>query len=246
MKNEGRYLNEFIAFHLGHQVEHFYLYDNNDVDDGTIEVCKKYEKVVTRIACPGKARQYEAFMDGLAKGKENTRWLAFLDIDEFLYPTQFVMLPSLLLLYERFPALCVHRYSFGNNGHETYTPIPVIERFTKRGDTVDPHIKSIVNPNLTEKWITAHKFLHLTPAVDENYTNIPDLESCPEPATANFIAINHYRIKSLEESKERRLRPRASNGEMLPMEGFYETYNKNEVEDLRALNRWLKIKEIYY
>ena len=54
-KNEGRYLKEWLDYHLFAGVEHFYLY-NNDSSDNYAEVLAPYieKNLVTLTDVPGK------------------------------------------------------------------------------------------------------------------------------------------------------------------------------------------------
>ena len=172
--------------------------------------------------------------------KNKTRWLAFIDVDEFLVPYHVENLKHVLAAYEQYPALGIHWRLFGSNGERTYKPLPVLERFTRRANEVDRHIKCIVDPTRTYKWVTVHKYTHTGSAVDETCRPIPETESRPEPATADIIGINHYVTKSYEECVERRGRPRADIPAYHQMPEFFNAHDRNEVEDLRALELWRK------
>jgi hypothetical protein len=107
---------------------------------------------------------------------------------------------------------------------------------------VDRHIKSIVDPRRTKRWVTVHKYTHHTPAVDEHFRLIAESDSRPEPATADFIQLNHYVTKSYAECLERRSRPRADIPAKHDFKVFFPAHDRNEVEDLRALELYNKIK----
>lgn len=99
-KNEALYLKEWIEYHRVVGVDHFYLY-NNGSSDRFLNVLKPYikEGVVTLISWPDHvAHQNEenVFMWSLStqisayenavkvKAGHETKWLVFLDVDEFL------------------------------------------------------------------------------------------------------------------------------------------------------------------
>ena len=88
-KNEARYLREWIEFHLIQGFDHFYLY-NNGSDDEYADVLQPYlsEGVVSlkdwdHPLLQGYSHQIEAYRDCLRSA--HTRWVAFIDVDEFLY-----------------------------------------------------------------------------------------------------------------------------------------------------------------
>ena len=87
MKNEGRYLKEWLDYHLLAGVEHFYLYDN-DSTDNQAEVAKPYVEagLVDYFFLPGKVMQHFAYNDAVNRFKFHCRYMAFIDLDEFIFP----------------------------------------------------------------------------------------------------------------------------------------------------------------
>lgn len=86
-KNEAPYLREWIAYNHVIGVEHFYLYNNNS-EDNYMEVLQDYidEGIVTLHQWEKNHAQMECYMDGIRRYSEETKWLGFLDIDEFIVP----------------------------------------------------------------------------------------------------------------------------------------------------------------
>lgn len=245
-RNESLYIEEWVRYHLGMGVEHFYIYNNDPTERPMNEKLSPWVgKEVTLIPFPGDTMQPAMMMHALNTYRFTTRWLASMDVDEFLVPLQTDNLQTFLKPYERYSAVCPHWRLFGSNGERTYRPLPVLERFRKRAAEVDRHIKSIVDPSRTFRWVTVHKYTHSTPAVDEYERPIPETESRPEPATADIIQLNHYVTKSYEECLERRNRLRADINAKHQMPEFFTGHDRNDVEDLTALNYWLKIKSRY-
>ena len=87
MKCEGPYLKEWLDYHLMAGVDHFYIYDNESPDNQA-EVAKPYVEagLVTYIPFPGKSRQVRAYNDAINKFKLQSRYIAFIDCDEFIFP----------------------------------------------------------------------------------------------------------------------------------------------------------------
>ena len=86
-KNEGPYLIEWIEFHRMVGVTKFYFYDNESNDD-TLDLLKPYIEagIVDYTLQRGKAQQLVAYNDAIKKHKRECRWMAFLDMDEYLMP----------------------------------------------------------------------------------------------------------------------------------------------------------------
>jgi hypothetical protein len=120
-KEEGRYLKEWIEYHRLVGVDHFYLYSNNSKDHFR-RVLTPYikEGVVTLIHwpdCLGEIGEKEMFQWALstqasayenaiwARGIKETKWLVFVDVNEFLVPSKQNNLAELLKKYEDYPAV---------------------------------------------------------------------------------------------------------------------------------------------
>ena len=87
-KNEGRYIREWVEYHKLLGVTKFYFYDN-DSEDNTREILRPYvdSGLVNYRFLSGKARQLDAYNDALVRHKDECRYMAFIDMDEFIVPT---------------------------------------------------------------------------------------------------------------------------------------------------------------
>ena len=85
-KNEGRYLKEWLDYHLAAGVDHFFLYDNVPVDE-TSELLKPYVKdeLVDYFPVQGELMQIPAYNDAARRFSYVTRYMAFIDSDRFLF-----------------------------------------------------------------------------------------------------------------------------------------------------------------
>lgn len=88
-KNEANYLKEWIEFNRIVGIEHFYLYNNNSTDN-YLSILKPYisEGLVTLIQWPKDQAQMECYKDCISKFRNETQWLGFIDIDEFIVPVE--------------------------------------------------------------------------------------------------------------------------------------------------------------
>lgn len=169
VKNEVRYLREWIEFHLMQGVEHFYITDNGSTD-GTHEILKEYadKQIVYWHLDEERPIQFKAYNYWLNFLKaeqfrlpENlrTEWAAFIDVDEFLFCTQCSLLEAIKLIEAKINdywttvgAIGVNWVNFGSNGLEKYNPDELVtERFYMRDEEVNPHVKSIVNVKYAER-----------------------------------------------------------------------------------------------
>jgi hypothetical protein len=152
-RDEAAYLAEWIELHRLVGVEHFFLYDSFS-GDSSRTVLNPWVRagVVTLTDCSnphGAAGQAWVYADALERARGRTRWLAFIDIDEFLFSPQMGMLAGLLPDYEIHPGVVVNWQVYGSSGLDTSQPGLVIETFVKRAPTNwvrNRRVKSIVDP----------------------------------------------------------------------------------------------------
>ncbi|MCX5925589.1 MAG: glycosyltransferase family 92 protein [Candidatus Dependentiae bacterium] len=154
-QNESRFLKEWLEFYKLVGVEHFYLYDNNSTDNYK-EILYPYIKAgqvsLMRWPCTNKDlnAQITAFNHCLNKVRGKAKWVAFLDLDEFLFAVKQNSLREFLRDYEEYGAVCANWVMFGTSDVDI---IPknklMVEVLTMRA-TITPHlrkhVKSIVQP----------------------------------------------------------------------------------------------------
>lgn len=196
-------LREWIEFHRLVGVERFFLYDNFSVDNH-LEVLAPYLEsgIVSVRRWPlfdGLNGQFSANDDCLRWHRYDSRWIAFLDVDEFLFSPTGRSLPEVLADYEEWPAVTSAWVMFGFGGHRTRPAGLVVENYRRRIDVGDgPNYKSIVDPRRVGRCLSTHHFAypHLS-AVDEQLRPVDG----PIARSPSFdrLRINHYYRKSEEE-----------------------------------------------
>ncbi|MEY4299166.1 MAG: hypothetical protein RIR25_402, partial [Verrucomicrobiota bacterium] len=131
-RNEAPFLDEWLTFHHGVGVEHFYLY-NNLSSDNFREVLDPWirEGLVTLFDWTVAGGQVNAFNNCIRRFRMQARWIAFLDADEFLFSPETQDLRSILPRYEGFPAIFVYWILFGSGGHRQRPTGSVIENYTR-------------------------------------------------------------------------------------------------------------------
>jgi hypothetical protein len=200
-QNEAPYLAEWVTFHRLQGVERFYLYDNHSRDGWRSEIRPELaEGVVTTRHWPYVPGQRIAYTDCL-KRRPRDEWIAFIDIDEFLFSPTGRPLPDVLDEFKQHPGVKVNWRTFGHNGHERRPGGLVTESYlTRAADDrwVNTHVKSIVQPSMTVRECPhPHFFNHYGEAVGED--GVPQEGPFREPSTADLLRINHYFAKSREE-----------------------------------------------
>ncbi len=194
LKNEGHYIKEWLDYHLLAGVDHFYLYDN-DSTDNYAEIIAPYvdARLVTSKHIGGKSAQFAAYDDAVLNHRFACRYMAFVDLDEFILPrtTTDTITATLDDVLKNFPdasGLAVNWQMFGSNGHEAADLSQgVLERFTRRAPvdwSTNRHVKTVSNPRKIN-------------SVNENGKPVQGYNN--NPVTAEKIALNHDYTKSREE-----------------------------------------------
>lgn len=116
-KNEEPYLKEWIEFHRLVGIDHFYLY-NNFSTDHYYEVLKPYidDGVAELIEWPYEQGQLSAYEDCIERCKEETAWIGFIDLDEFIVPNACDSIVDFLKKFENKPVVLFYWKMFGSSG----------------------------------------------------------------------------------------------------------------------------------
>lgn len=176
-QNEARHLQEWIEYHKLLGVEHFYLYNNLSDDDyllvlkdyiqnGQVDLVDwSYEGIDN--SCYNEI-QCEAYRDALKQC--DCKWLAIIDIDEFLVPVEDSNLIDFLGRYESDPSLggVVFPWVFFGTSHIEKIPEDklMIETLILNGGPAaggnpmaiwkQGAYKSIVRPKKVDKLVSPH------------------------------------------------------------------------------------------
>jgi hypothetical protein len=209
---ETPYLVEWLEFHRLVGVERFFLYNNAD-RDAQRKLLEPYveEGIVVLYEWPHFPPQMPAYNHCLEKHREDSRWIAFIDVDEFLFSPTGSSVPEILVDYEAAPAVGVNWVLFGPSGHQTNPGGLVIESYVKRTAAAGKIIKSIVNPRRTIGCTHVHYFAYdHGDAVDENHNPIEG--AMTEVPSVSRLRINHYFTKSIAEFEAKLAMRRADTG----------------------------------
>jgi hypothetical protein len=249
-RDEAPYLAEWIEFHRLVGVERFFLYDHGSVDDH-LDVLAPYldDGSVELTPWPRYPGQHQAYEHCAARQAGETRWIAFIDLDEFLFSPTGAPVSDVLRDYEDYAAVSVNWIVFGNSGHETKPDGLVTESFLWRvRDDADPnrHVKTIANPEHVRRCRNPHYFFYSEGqhAVDELFRPIKWAHS--ETSSVERLRINHYLTRSDEEflRKLRKGKADSLEGREAGIRRYREMgRERNEVRDETILVYLPRLKE---
>lgn len=218
-KNEERYLREWIEYHRMIGIDHFYLYNNDSTDFYKMALADYVNNgIVSLFDISGEKQQMPAYNHALSIAKEESDWLAIIDLDEFIIPKDKANLPSALntilarasekmSLLDGFDVSMIAGVQlswvyYGTSFHIDPPNGLVLENYLNRIAIEDndnwckciyytDHIDEIVNPHFT--FPQEGKIF-----IDENGDYVP---ICARSMTtkANHLYVNHYTTRSYNE-----------------------------------------------
>lgn len=251
-KNEATYFREWLEYNLLIGVDHFYLYNNGSTDDSLLVLAPYIQRgLVTVIDWPDRNdssipenapykwvayTQIPAYEHACKVSTiHETKWLAMIDVDEFILPMQGEPFTEILKKYDSFPGLALIWHTYGTSG---VAKIPDKKLFIETFHmTCHPDhtfnnkiVKSIVKPELFENFSwpphacnykkgESYHILEKTEARINHYIN----------RTTEYV--NQIKIKN-KEHMENRIFSQAEINELL--------WLGNEIEDTElAIHRFV-------
>jgi hypothetical protein len=243
-RSENSWLDEWIQYHLSVGVEGFYLvcHDRDThvadrilqpyIERGLVDL--QYVRDMTDLdQSPTAWVQLEVYKRIIRHVTGKTRWVAMIDLDEFLLPRLCDDVRQFLEDYEEEGAIAVNWQIFGTSGHIKRPPTQ-IKHLLYRADTNwdrNRFVKSIVRPDrvVSEKIPDVHWF----PIKDGNTVNekreiVPSMWH--EIATEK-IRLNHYLIRSWQDFWEVKCQRARSVRAVRCDEQYFDFHNRNDVYD---------------
>ena len=233
-KNEGPYFKEWIDWHQKQGVEKFYIYDNESTDC-TKEVLAPYIEsgLVEYNYWPGKKQQLATYDDCFERHRLDARWIAVIDLDEFIVPIKDKSIPDFLHDLEQYSSVEINWLVYGSGGAKKKEPGGVMERFRKHSmpeHKLNTHVKSIVDPRRVCTMVGCHEASRISGQAADSHGNPLKKGFRDRVPQQDIIKINHYAIKSYEEFLAKRARGRARIDSLRDM-GYFERYDLNDIEE---------------
>ena len=261
VKDEAKYLLEWIAYGLTQKFTRFVIF-NNGSKDGTTEMLSKLAAHGQCVHIPwptldqdesAQLASYDLMVetakDGVLKG-----WLCVMDCDEFFVFHKHNDVVSFLQDYPEASAIAINWLMYGSAGKIEEEEGLVVERFTKRSKVAFPpnrHTKSFMR---ADKLIGHFRNSHFFKVSEPDKYLFPDRSVFPgrfsftdnsipvgnTPENFEIVQMNHYAVKSKNEWLVKRVKgrgTRAATDEKQILEfGHFTMHDKNDVEDPCARN----------
>ncbi len=225
VKDEERYIGEWLDYHMLVGARHAYVY-NNGSTDRTCDVLRQSRWAERVTIIPWRnfdaaiRIQNAAYNHALANFGSRYRWMAFIDIDEFIVPKHCDDLNLALNDFDDVAALSLPWHMFGPSGHATRPATLVVESYLERADFPPrPDVLSLLNyktiadPAKVRRAKTHH--VELFGEADVMWNDRKEKFSYykrfdPRNATADVLQLNHYFTRSSEEMREKIAKGRVS------------------------------------
>jgi len=258
MYNEGKYIEEWLAYHIVQGVEHFYLNNDGSTDD-TNERLKPFIKKGYVILFEGlRAKgiaQCEFYDLIIHEKKHEAEWCCFFDIDEF-FQGEKKLKKFLLDIDSTISGIELSWKLYGDSFLEKEDGRLVIERFIWHGTKEVERtklIKSICRLRNTQKsWSNnnPHQFIYhngyVVDALGKDLTSLSQIYRFwhREPIWDNAW-VNHYHTKTREEYTER-LKSRIANAidSSYRKNNLFDLFNHNDIKDNRIIAEAEEVKRV--
>jgi len=234
-KNEGPYFVEWIEWHKNLGVEKFYIYDNESTDD-TRKILEPYIEsgLVDYVFFPGKKQQLSGYDHCLEKHRFEARWIAFIDLDEFIVPIKDQTIPDFLKRFESFSVVEINGLIYGSGGAKKKDAGGVMERFKYHSipnNRFNRHVKSIVNPRCVFTFIGAHEAARISGKTADSHGNSIKKNFRDREPQQDIIRLNHYMVKSYEEFLEKHSRGSVRGDHKRFSMEYFDKFDLNDIKE---------------
>ncbi len=145
---ETQYICEWLAYHRSIGFEHVYLYCNDDdprdLYEQVLPYCQGEPPFVTFQHFPFQGQQFHMYMHCLRKHKDESEWVIFLDIDEFLCLRNVNDINRFLDgCPDDWDCVQFNWLFFGHNGYHERPPGSVLKNYTRREKRIHQTTKTL-------------------------------------------------------------------------------------------------------
>lgn len=220
LKNEADYIEEWLAFHILQGVSHVILHDNNSSDDSCRRATSFAKHVhLQLVPWPDSADGFDltqrlAYYDGARRLIGVADYVAFVDLDEFVFASDYRPLGQVLADFPTdVAAIAVNQRVFGSSGQQSSTRALVTSRFTlaAAADHPESHwFKTIARPGHILGFDTVHSVVLTSGAYvlsdGRPLPARPDHAGFSSIVSEGALRLHHYMLKSRQEFELKKLK----------------------------------------
>ncbi len=242
---------EWLAFHMLVGFNRFYIYSHKCSDGmtGILQKLAQHYPIYPHELHMDDRPQLVAYQHSVNSYLPSVDWMAFIDGDEFLFPTSQPSMAEALAPFEtlKISAMAAYWKCYGSNGHVSDPGGLLVENFPRHSSAdfqVNRHVKSIVRGRQTVALHGAHLFQTEHGTFDEQLRPISHgLMSELEPSY-NVFRINHYAVQSYEFFKNVKQNMGAAdlNSQYVRPDGNFFVLDRNECDDGTMYNYLVPLK----
>lgn len=201
LRDELRFIDEWLIYHRLIGIDHFYLYDD-DPSQPLLDHLKEYNSFVTvipwysnQLRIGGRNRQIQAYLHAVKEFSSAYDWITFIDGDEFIALKKHSDIKTFLNSFKKCSAICLQWHVFGHNGFYDDPTGLITECLTRRNKEPRTMIKSITRCSDIVDILSVHSCVlkDNSVRVDANGKKfIKDIY----PGKTAIAHINHYQCRS--------------------------------------------------
>ena len=200
VRNVAKFISEWVRYHAGIGIEHFYLYDNGSQDDLAHQVAKLNAAgfKVSTVAWPWTKTQEAGFSHCAAAYRSSCHWMAFVDVDDFIFSPKWHSFdsPSKSMLQEvvsvvdpQVGQIYFNCYDFGPSGQTAHPSEGVCQGYICRMEKPLRH-KSLVRLDAVDDSL-------------ENHIHHFKLKSGFHFEWTRLARVNHYKFQAWPEFEKK-------------------------------------------
>lgn len=215
VKNENKYLKDWINYHYKLGFDKIVLCDNNDteyIQEESVDILDYRNIYIDSFGSKNSQGflkygvQEKAYNECYHKYSEEYDWIAYFDIDEYLILDNDLTINEFLSQdkFKDVDAIQINWTIYNDNGHVRYEDIPVMERFTHPVSIRNNYVKTIIKTK-NPRFISLP--VHYANIIDGKYVypdGTPTEPSLIQEPKYEGARINHYYTKTIEEWIERK------------------------------------------
>jgi hypothetical protein len=211
VRNQAHYIEEWLTFHRIVGFERFIIALHRCTDNTLARIKSlPFARNIITLELLGEEQfvQLGVYTKMVQEFGQTSRWFAFFDADEFMFPRRSDDMRALMTEFETHGGLTVHNVEFGTSNQVLKPTGLSIETFVHRAsDDYYAHhsTKSIVDPKQVIRFLSPHLVETVRGLVTEDHVpcDLNGIWRLEKKPVFSRVRYNHYHTRSMEDWVER-------------------------------------------